>query len=70
MSPFRIFRAHQDFDLKQLEQMRGVINESRELLRKNPPPDAFAGRKTQEPFPMEDGELDGWPDSKPLPSPE
>jgi len=36
-----------------LEQMRDVIEQSRKLLAKNPVPDTFAGRKTQEPFPQE-----------------
>lgn len=34
------------------EQIREVIKESRELL-KQPSPDTFLGRKTQEPFPSE-----------------
>ena len=49
---FRIFRLG---DLKEqharhVEQMRKVAAHGREVLEDNPPPDTFAGRKTQEPF--------------------
>jgi hypothetical protein len=48
----RIFHVTRT-DADQAEQMREVIRESRELL-KQPGPDTFVGRKTQEPFPKED----------------
>jgi len=41
---------------KHLNQMRDVVKESRDLL-KQPVPDTFLGRTTQEPFPVaEDAE--------------
>lgn len=42
-------------DHEQAEQMREVVEKSRELL-KEPPPDTFLGRKTQEPPPNSDEE--------------
>jgi hypothetical protein len=48
----RIFHVTRT-DADHAEQMREVVRESRELL-KQPAPDTFAGRKTQEPFPKED----------------
>ena len=53
MPKFRIFRGHIDFDMMHLEHMRETIKKGRELLA-TPPPDAFAGHKTQEPFPSEE----------------
>jgi hypothetical protein len=38
---------------RHIEAMRVAIATSREILDK-PPPDNFAGRKTQEPFPKEE----------------
>lgn len=60
MWPFRIFRGNRDLDARYLEQVRRVLAESCDLLQHNLPPDSFAGRKTQEPFPKEDHALDGW----------
>ncbi len=40
-----------------IEQLREIIARSRELL-KEPPPDTFLGRKTQEPFPTQFPEAD------------
>jgi hypothetical protein len=42
-----------DLIAKHIETVRVAIAESREILKK-PPPDSFAGRKTQEPFPKEE----------------
>ncbi len=69
--PFRIFRTHREADVMHLEQMRNLIAESRALLRHNSP-DTFAGRRTQEPFPAEDGQpqISRWLDSRELKPPE
>jgi hypothetical protein len=39
---------------KQLTDARDVTAHAVKLLRRLPKPDAFAGRKTQEPFPSEE----------------
>ena len=54
MWQFRIFHTHRDSDLEQIEQTRDLIAHSLGVLRNNPAPDTFAGRKTQEPFPEEE----------------
>jgi len=56
-SPWRcptssLFRFIEKQDAEHLRHVREVIARSRELLKKNPAPDTFAGRKTQEPFPQ------------------
>ena len=48
----RTSNAFKDFEAKQLELVREAIAKSRIILLV-PPPDTFAGRKTQEPFPDE-----------------
>ncbi|UPK31240.1 hypothetical protein [Bradyrhizobium sp. 195] len=50
----RVFRPTL-IDHEQAEQMREVMEKARELL-KEPPPDTFLGRKTQEPPPKLDDE--------------
>lgn len=60
------------FDFKLVEQMRELVRRARELLHGLPPPDTFAGRKTQEPFPAENDPLDlasPWVASKELQPP-
>ena len=52
MADRSIFRFH-DIDAQQIEQTRKLTDEAREVLRQ-PRPDTFLGRKTQEPFPKED----------------
>lgn len=54
MLSFRLFRTNRDSDAAQLQQMKDVVAQSRELLQKQPMPTTFAGRKTQEPFPCEE----------------
>jgi hypothetical protein len=51
--PFRIFRLGnlKEQHARHVEQMRKMAAHGREVLENNPPPDTFAGRKTQEPFP-------------------
>ena len=50
-----IQRVHHETDAiaKQNAYIRDVISKSLEILR-SPVPDAFLGRKTQEPFPKEE----------------
>jgi hypothetical protein len=52
----RIFRIHTDIDAGHLKEMRELIAQAREMLQRHPPPDTFAGRKTQEPFPLSDAD--------------
>ena len=54
----RIFRPSNrfnDMEAKQVALARAAIAEARQMLADDPRPDTFAGRKTQEPFPHEDG---------------
>ncbi len=70
MVGFRIFRPHRVSDQEHIEQVRGVIAQGCDTLRRYPVPDTFAGRKTQEPFPQEDEEhIARWMASKELQPP-
>ena len=71
MWSFRLFR-NSEHDQNQIEQARGVIKQSRELLIQNPSLDTFSGRKIQEPFPMppEAASVEGWLNSRELQPPE
>jgi hypothetical protein len=54
--PFGIFRTPnnaKEQDAKHLERVREAIERARQALVDYPSPDTFAGRKTQEPFPLE-----------------
>lgn len=54
--PFGIFRTSnnaKELDAKHLERIRIAIERARQALVDYPSPDTFAGRKTQEPFPVE-----------------
>ena len=67
---FRTLRTHRDSDQEQLEQVRGLLAQSLDVLRNNPVPGTFAGRKTQEPFPQEeDDRAERWMASKELQPP-
>jgi hypothetical protein len=67
MFRFRTYRPDRVLDMLQIEQIRAIIKRSRELLASSPTPDTFAGRKTQEPFPVEDeGHMARWMVSKEL----
>jgi len=48
----RICRIN-DTDTEMVEQFRKANEQSWRILRENPQPDTFLGRKTQEPFPPE-----------------
>ena len=55
--PVRIIRPsnrQREQDDRHIKMMRDEMNAARRVLADNPKPDAFAGRKTQEPFPQED----------------
>jgi hypothetical protein len=55
--PFRIFRmtnVTKGNDASQLNQTQKAILAAREALEHGPAVDTFLGRKTQEPFPMEE----------------
>ena len=54
--PIRVFRPISKADEQQIEFIRATLAESLEILKKNPPPDTFLGRKTHEPFAKEAGE--------------
>ena len=43
-------------DARDIEQIRALVRESREVL-KQPVPDTFLGRKTTEPLPVEDQDV-------------
>lgn len=49
----RIYRAH-DGDAQTIERAQQTSARSRRVLKDNPRPDTFIGRKTQEPFPQEE----------------
>ena len=49
----RIFRFNRDADAHQQRAIRDVVQHSLQVLKNNPPPDTFLGRKTQEPFRQE-----------------
>jgi hypothetical protein len=51
---FTIYRVWSTGDHRHLQRMQGVINHTRAVLRENPAPDLFIGRRTQEPFPTAD----------------
>ena len=51
----QIHRTERDEDAKQAEGTREAAKRSLDIL-KEPAPDTFLGRKTQEPFPREDDE--------------
>jgi hypothetical protein len=40
-------------EVHELERLRGIVREAREVLIRVPVPDTFLGRKTQEPFSWE-----------------
>jgi hypothetical protein len=55
-NPFCVYRISnnlKDKESKHVEQMLDAVARAREVL-KSPPPDTFAGRKSQEPFPQEE----------------
>jgi hypothetical protein len=45
----------QDYDAKHLEAVRAAIAHGKDVLKNSRAADAFAGRKTREPFPIEEG---------------
>jgi len=47
------FRPNQQADTELIQSVRDVLAHSLELLRANPQPDTFLGRKTHEPFPKQ-----------------
>lgn len=47
------YRVQRHADDAVIERTREITRQSVLLLRDNPKPDSFAGRKTQEPFPQE-----------------
>jgi hypothetical protein len=49
----RISKSLKESDAQHLELMREAIADSEKFLKEKPSPDAFAGRKTYEPFPPE-----------------
>ncbi|MEY9182360.1 hypothetical protein ABIA41_003795 [Bradyrhizobium sp. USDA 313] len=49
----RIYRPVRELDAEQKAQAKKAIDVAQEALRE-PTPDIFLGRKTQEPFPRED----------------
>ena len=49
----RLPNTLKDLIAKHIEAVRTAVAKSHEILQK-PPPDSFAGRKTQEPFPEEE----------------
>ena len=53
---YRVYRPLHEQDDLHAELMREVIDLSRKVLRQ-PSPDTFLGRKTQEPFPWEKRKL-------------
>ena len=54
---------------RQIEEIRAITKRSCQILRDNPKPDSFAGRKTQEPFPKEAETIEGYLKSKELKPP-
>lgn len=53
----RFYRPSKTLHDAQIELARQIASEGAEILRQNPTPDYFLGRKTREPFPKEE-ELD------------
>lgn len=51
----RMSNTMQGIEEAYLDDARTAISEARRTLIDNPCPDLFLGRKTQEPFPNEDG---------------
>jgi hypothetical protein len=49
------------------QQAREIIKLSRDVLDKNPPPDAFIGRKAGDP--LKEDDMNGWINSKDLQPP-
>lgn len=55
LSNFHIYRSNVAAqDAEHLRVVRAVLNVAVGLLKENPAPDSFMGRKTQEPFPKEE----------------
>jgi len=50
---YRISNRTKDYDAKHLEAVRAAIAHGKDILKLSGAADAFAGRKTQEPFPNE-----------------
>ena len=55
MRVYRPSNTSKELETQHLALMQEALARSREVL-KSPPPDTFAGRKTQEPFPGEKDE--------------
>ena len=51
----RVFRAVPRQDRLAFERAQEVVRTARQVLHQCPEPDTFLGRKTQEPFPQEEG---------------
>ena len=51
----RLSNSVKGLEEKHVERTWAVIKEARMMLADTPCPDTFLGRKTQEPFPNEDG---------------
>jgi hypothetical protein len=51
----RLSNSAKGLEEKHLERTWAVIKEARKMLADTPCPDTFLGRKTQEPFPKENG---------------
>ncbi|MGY3533147.1 MULTISPECIES: hypothetical protein [Bradyrhizobium] len=58
----RIYRSH-NLDSRIVEEAIKVSGRAFQLLRDNPAPDTFIGRKTQEPFPQEENRY-GWTEKR------
>jgi hypothetical protein len=41
-------------DIDEIDRLRELVRQARQLLKRFPKPDTFLGRKTQEPFPKEE----------------
>ena len=51
---WRIFRPSKTEDENEMLQWRAIVKRGIEILKQNPVPDTFLGRKTQEPFPKDE----------------
>ncbi|RXH41621.1 hypothetical protein [Bradyrhizobium zhanjiangense] len=51
---FRLSNLQKESQDKHARMMREHVEAAREVLRSNPRPDTFLGRKTHEPFPQDD----------------
>lgn len=54
----RLSNTTKSLEEQHLIQAWAAIKQARLTLTNNPPPDTFAGRKTQEPFPREEENIE------------